>query len=290
SRYPSKRWGPRRHSSPTSVGFPVYSLTGLDVLRLAGNRLAALPPAVCRLSGLSALNLSRNRLTAVPETIGALTHLVHLDLSDNMLTALPEALDGLATLTRLEVAGNPMSPRVPPPPAFAPVTLGRSSQFGAVVRGLTTSDLGGKDAMDSMFGDIASLPELTGDERTEAEDLAIAIVRAGDPRAALALGDADCARAVPALLDMATSTANTAYVRLLAARGLLKLGHGTGRATVIAILRDSTAYQHDRCDAIRVLAAHPDGETEAVLEQAAADADPEVRSCAASALSRSSDQ
>jgi hypothetical protein len=263
------------------------NLTGLEGLELAGNRLTTLPTPVLLLTGLRVLTLNRNRLTAISEAIGELTNLVMLDLSDNMFTALPKALDGLAKHARLVVAGNPMSPRVlGPPPARGPAIPGRSWRFEQVVQGLTSryGHLGWKDANDSMFGDIGWLPSLTGDERTEAEDLAIATLLAGDPRAALALGDARCTRAIPALLDMATSRSITPYVRLLAVRGLIQLDQGAGRTVAIEILRDSAIYRHDRCEAIRVLAAHPDNETEMVLEEVTADADPEVRTTAAWAL------
>jgi hypothetical protein len=159
---------------------------------------------------------------------------------------------------------------------------GRSWRFETIVRGLTASPLG-KDAIDSVFGDIAHLPDLIGDERTEAEDLAIATLRAGDPRAAHALGAAGCTRAVPALLDFATSEAPP-HTRLFAVSGLLELSPADGRAIAIEILRDRTIWRGDRCEAIRLLVAHRDGETEAVLEEAAADPDPEVRSWATWAL------
>ncbi|WP_433423851.1 HEAT repeat domain-containing protein [Microtetraspora malaysiensis] len=158
--------------------------------------------------------------------------------------------------------------------------------FEAVVRGLTSSygHLGWKVANDSMFGDIAWLPRLTGDERTEAEDLAIATLQAGDPRAALTLGEAGCTRAIPALLNMATSASTAPNVRLFAVRGLIQLDQGASRAAAIEILRDSTIFRGDRREAIRVLAAHPDSDAETALEEAAADADPYVRTRAAWAL------
>ena len=56
---------------------------GLVVLDLSGNKLTAVPPAVCDIVSLQALDLSHNAITELPPELLRLTKLTKLDLASN---------------------------------------------------------------------------------------------------------------------------------------------------------------------------------------------------------------
>ena len=87
-------------------------LTSLQVLSLGGNRLAALPDGVFDgLTSLQALELNDNRLAALPDGVfDGLTSLHRLWLNDNRLAALPDgAFDGLTSLLGLYLHSNQLT-------------------------------------------------------------------------------------------------------------------------------------------------------------------------------------
>lgn len=99
----------------------IAELSQLRVLRLEGNPLAAIAPAVFALPRLEELNLNRcgRVLEALPETIGELRSLRILRLTAHKLAALPESIGDLAKLEILAVAENRL--------AALPESIGRLS-------------------------------------------------------------------------------------------------------------------------------------------------------------------
>ncbi|XP_069051896.1 volume-regulated anion channel subunit LRRC8D [Lepisosteus oculatus] len=81
-------------------------LRRLTALRLARNRIPALPPAVGLLRGLELLDLSHNRLQALPPALFTLRRLRCLQLAGNLLGALPAEVGGLPLLSELDLGGN----------------------------------------------------------------------------------------------------------------------------------------------------------------------------------------
>jgi uncharacterized protein (UPF0147 family) len=137
---------------------------------------------------------------------------------------------------------------------------------------------GGKDGIDDAAYAVSRLPHLTGDERTDAEDLAISLVRKGRTYFAHVLGRVRCTRALPLLRDIATDPSTPAWSRLQAARGLILMDPATGRAVAIDILHDTNVDRHTRHDAMHLLTEHPDPDTRRALEQALDDPDEHIRS------------
>ncbi len=92
-------------------------LTGLETLRLDGNRLLTeLPPGIfASLTALTELRLDGNRLTALPSGLfAALGNLARLRLDGNRLTDLPTNIfEPLDKLTTLRLEGNPGAPFKP---------------------------------------------------------------------------------------------------------------------------------------------------------------------------------
>jgi HEAT repeat protein len=131
------------------------------------------------------------------------------------------------------------------------------------------------------YADIGALPLLTGDERVNAEDVLIRKLGEDDGRAANALADIGCTRAIPALAERA-ALSRSSTMRVFAARALLGLGDDSGRTAAIDVSR--TADRFDRAAAVDLLAKYPGPETAAAVETALADPDATVRSSAISAL------
>lgn len=131
------------------------------------------------------------------------------------------------------------------------------------------------------YAGVGSLALLTGDERTEAEDILIDRLARNDGRAAYALADIGCTRALAPLRDRLAS-AVPANMRVAAALALHRLGDDAGLATLIDVLR--TGYWAERLSALSVLGELGGAEVERALEAAFADPESMVRSAAASTL------
>ncbi|XP_026180234.1 volume-regulated anion channel subunit LRRC8D [Mastacembelus armatus] len=86
----------------------LLSLTKLQTLDLRHNNLRTLEEllSLAHLRRLSCLRLAYNRVLAVPDSVGVLRALEVLDLSNNQLRSLPPALFTLHRLCRLLLAGN----------------------------------------------------------------------------------------------------------------------------------------------------------------------------------------
>ncbi|XP_029292702.1 volume-regulated anion channel subunit LRRC8D [Cottoperca gobio] len=81
-------------------------LRRLSCLRLAFNRVLALPASVGVLRGLELLDLSNNQLQSLPPTLFTLHRLRRLLLAGNLLEVLPAEVKALQLLTELDLNGN----------------------------------------------------------------------------------------------------------------------------------------------------------------------------------------
>jgi hypothetical protein len=160
----------------------------------------------------------------------------------------------------------------------------RSATFERFLWGLHDSGPWSRDAIDTMLANVAELPNLIGDERVEAEELAIANVRSGDCRAALALADVGCTRAIPALAELGRSPGCHDLLRVGTA--LLRLGDDTGLGFAVTVLRDEHQQPFTRCEAAEPLSRHPFPGADAALRPSTVDPNPEVRAAATRALRR----
>lgn len=87
----------------------LWTLTGLESLKLSGVGLHALPPEIGMLTALKTLDVSENNLTELPETLAQLSALTELDLSSNDMVVLPDVVGHLTGLEQLSLASNPLS-------------------------------------------------------------------------------------------------------------------------------------------------------------------------------------
>ncbi|XP_071330635.1 volume-regulated anion channel subunit LRRC8D [Trachinotus anak] len=81
-------------------------LRRLSCLRLAYNRVLALPASVGVLRGLELLDLSNNHLQSLPPALFTLLRLRRLLLAGNLLEVLPAEIKALQLLTELDLSGN----------------------------------------------------------------------------------------------------------------------------------------------------------------------------------------
>uniref|UniRef100_A0A8C4I1G3 Si:ch211-106h11.1 n=1 Tax=Dicentrarchus labrax TaxID=13489 RepID=A0A8C4I1G3_DICLA len=88
-------------------------LRRLSCLRLAFNRVLALPASVGVLRGLELLDLSNNQLQSLPPALFTLRRLRRLLLAGNLLEELPAEVKSLQLLTELDLSGNRLE-RLPP--------------------------------------------------------------------------------------------------------------------------------------------------------------------------------
>lgn len=129
-----------RHLGMTSVPLVLGWLEQLTALRLSGNALTAVPPAVQRLTGLRVLELADNRIGELPPWIGELKALQVLSLSGNRLTAWPQCIDRLPQLAFVWLEDNRIAELWPGSP-FYPV------KFEVFLRGNPLSNHAAYDAV-----------------------------------------------------------------------------------------------------------------------------------------------
>lgn len=139
-----------------------------------------------------------------------------------------------------------------------------------------------RDEMDNLPG-VGLLPLLEGEERIAAEDVLISKVERDDGRAAAALAEYGCVRAIPVLVRSATES-RSLLMRVFAASALLGLGDESGRAALVAMLRNPTDREGERGHAVRLLAEFPNPDKGLLLEVALLDPHPFVRSSAVGAV------
>lgn len=157
-----------------------------------------------------------------------------------------------------------------------------SSAFEEFLAGVNAPVGMSRDALDEI-PNIGALYDLDDDERIEAEDILIARLGTNDGRVATALADADCFRAIPALIQ-ATTDAASPTMRVFAARALLRLDDYSGEAAMVRMLRTHDGSGSDRGTAARLLAEFPDPDKEILLTTASTDPDDTARSQAIRAL------
>jgi len=81
-----------------TAAFPVPRL---QVLRLAGNKLKALPPYMAKLTNLHELFLGGNELQELFPGIYKCTHLARLGIESNLFPCLPYELARITSLTSI---------------------------------------------------------------------------------------------------------------------------------------------------------------------------------------------
>lgn len=102
----------------------------LAELKLAGNKLAEFPGALCggALAGsLRLLDLARNGLARLPHAFPLLKQLVHLRLDCNELRSLPRTIGKMPSLKFLSASGNKLTVL---PPTFPRLSLESLDLFG----------------------------------------------------------------------------------------------------------------------------------------------------------------
>ena len=138
-----------------------------------------------------------------------------------------------------------------------------------------------KDDLDE-FPNIGALFRLDDDERIEAENILIGKLAQDDGRAAKALADIRCTRAIPALAERAASSPSRT-MRDFAARAMAELSIDRGLSALLDRLRDGDVDA--RLQAVFDLGDHPDPRAEDAVETTAfTDSEPVVRSAALDAL------
>lgn len=75
-------------------------------LKVANNRLKAIPSSITQLMELRVLDLSSNYFTEFPAVVTDLTHLADLDLSFNLIEQVPESIGKLTELSRFIITNN----------------------------------------------------------------------------------------------------------------------------------------------------------------------------------------
>ena len=84
----------------------VQTLSLLQSISLANNKLMRIPPAVCLLRNLQSLIVDDNMITDIPDDIGNLCSLVSLSVAHNDISFLSPAISRLVQLRRLCLDGN----------------------------------------------------------------------------------------------------------------------------------------------------------------------------------------
>lgn len=153
--------------------------------------------------------------------------------------------------------------------------MAHSPEFEHFLAGVTAPLTFSRDSFDEI-PNIASFHLLGGDEQTAAEDILIAMLTTNDGRAATALADGYCERAIPALIE-ATTDAAAPVMRVFAARALLRMDNTAGRDSLVRMLREHDGSHTDRGSAARLLAEFPDPDREFLLEVASTDPSDSVR-------------
>jgi HEAT repeat protein len=160
--------------------------------------------------------------------------------------------------------------------------MAHSEMFETFLAGVNTPISFNRDVIDEI-PNIGALRLLDGEERVEAEDILIAMLAKNDGRAADALADVGCRRAIPALTRATTETAAPA-MRVSAARALLNLGSHAGRPALVQLLRTHVGSDITRGSAAELLAEFPNPDKEFLLEVVLTDPHPSVRSSAFDAV------
>ena len=80
-----------------------WQLTGLETLRLCGNRLTSIPSQIGQLSSLTDLDLGVNNLVSLPDEIYQLTNLTVLHLNYNILESISEDIGKLTNLSLIHI-------------------------------------------------------------------------------------------------------------------------------------------------------------------------------------------
>ncbi|CAG5120834.1 unnamed protein product [Candidula unifasciata] len=137
----------------------VFSLTSLNLLKIAGTPLEVISDKLGNLSNLTTLMLGNNKLKELPSTIGNLTSLKVLDVSGNKLQSLPETISNLVNLTSLNANLNSLTsfPNISGFKFLAYLSISRN-KLKSLPEGICDPSLILLSTIDAANNEIESLP------------------------------------------------------------------------------------------------------------------------------------
>lgn len=85
----------------------LYLIQGvLRTLDISGNKISAIPAAICKFEQLKHITINNNKLTSLPDTMCKLKKLESLHCNGNQLTRLPDSFSQLTNLRTLSLSDN----------------------------------------------------------------------------------------------------------------------------------------------------------------------------------------
>ncbi|CAL1533774.1 unnamed protein product [Lymnaea stagnalis] len=137
----------------------LFTLSGLNLLKLAGTPLETVPDKLGNLVNLTSLMLENNKLRELPATIGDLTSLKFLDISGNKLEKLPVTLSNLVNIQSLNANLNLLTsfPDVSKMKVLAYLSIARN-KLSSLPEGICDPSLILLSTIDAANNEIVELP------------------------------------------------------------------------------------------------------------------------------------
>uniref|UniRef100_A0A0B7A6W0 B3/B4 tRNA-binding domain-containing protein n=2 Tax=Arion vulgaris TaxID=1028688 RepID=A0A0B7A6W0_9EUPU len=137
----------------------IFTLSSLNLLKIAGTSLEEIPEQVGNLSNLTSLMLENNKLKELPSSIGNLKSLKTLDVSGNKLQTLPDTVSNLVNLQSLNANLNALSsfPNISGLKFLAYLSISRN-KLTSLPEGVSDPSLTLLSTIDAANNEIDSLP------------------------------------------------------------------------------------------------------------------------------------
>ncbi|XP_059171714.1 leucine-rich repeat-containing protein 47-like [Physella acuta] len=137
----------------------VFTLTGLNLLKIAGTPLESLSEKLGNLNNLTSLMLENNKLKELPSSVGNLVSLKFLDISGNKLESLPDTLSNLVNIQSLNANLNNLQsfPDVSNMKVLAYLSIARN-KLSALPPGVCDPSLTLLSTIDAANNEITSIP------------------------------------------------------------------------------------------------------------------------------------
>uniref|UniRef100_A0A2C9JGF0 B3/B4 tRNA-binding domain-containing protein n=1 Tax=Biomphalaria glabrata TaxID=6526 RepID=A0A2C9JGF0_BIOGL len=137
----------------------IFSLTNLNLLKIAGTPLVTISDQLSSLTNLTSLMLTNNKLKSLPSSIGGLVTLKVLDVSGNNLESLPVSLSNLVNITSLNANLNQLTtfPDVSKMKVLAYLSISRN-KLTSLPDGICDPSLTLLSTIDAAYNEITSLP------------------------------------------------------------------------------------------------------------------------------------